>query len=203
MRRQARYRMRRGWVTLALAMVVVASACGGEADPYGQLTDLEASYVIPFSGQWGLGDPCADADCVGDIDSDRLRDASWFVVAAIGVMDPGVEVTPDTEATVQVHLDVTGKVREQEQQATIEALAWAQDVAWAMEALAAGHELWAATECGVGTAPEYICHFVAIDNRDRFAGIGYGKGLLFTTPLAREAAHRGSLTGRQFLEDHI
>ena len=33
-------------------------------------------------------------------------------------------------------------------------------------------------------------------------GIGYGEGLLVTTPLAGKAAHCGSLTGRQ-VEDNL
>ena len=186
------------WVALGLALAVLATGCGGDDDPYGRLTDLELSYVIPNSAQWAGGDPCAESDCSGEIDSSQLRNASWFVVDGIDATAAAV----GAEETIQIRLDVAGVVREPEQPGTIDGVAWGQDVAWALEALDAGHELWAATECP-GLETGYVCHFVAIDDHDRFAGIGYGQGLLFTTPLARETAHRGSLSGRQFLEDHI
>ncbi len=193
-----RHRARWASVALGMTFVVLATGCGGDDDPYGRLTDLEISYVIPGSGQWAIGDPCAEADCSGEIDSGQLGDASWVVVDVVTV----VEGTAGEERTIRISMDIEGVVRGAEDPASFEGSAWGQDVGWASEALAAGHELWAATECP-GLTDEYVCHFVAIDEHGRFAGIGYGMGLLFTTPLAREAAHRGALSGRQFLEDHL
>ncbi len=183
---------------LGTALVVLAAGCGSGDDPYGMLTDLELSYVIPGSGQWAIGDLCAEADCSGEIDSGQLGDASWVVVENITV----VEGIAGDDRTIQIAMDVARDVRGPEDGASVQASAWGQDVEFASEALAAGHDLWAATECP-GLDDSYVCHFVAIDERGRFAGIGYGKGLVFTAPLAREAANSGAQTGRQFLEDHL
>ena len=183
---------------LGLALALFAAACSTTSSPYGQLTDLELSYVIPDSGQWAEGNPCAESDCAGAIDSSSLRAASWVVIDGISATDDGT----GTEAMIEVVLSGIGPVREPAQRSEVMARAWGQDVAWALEAMAAGHELWAATDCN-GLASDLVCHFVAIDDRDRFAGIGFGAALLFTTPLAREAAHGGALNGRQFLEDLI
>ncbi len=181
-----------------LVLTLLATACSTASSPYSRLTDLELSYVIPDSGQWAEGNPCAEGDCSGDVDSSTLRSASWFVIDDIAATDGDI----GTEATIEVVLSVVGPVREPEQRAEMTATAWGQNVGWVLEAMTAGHEIWAATGCG-GLDSEYVCHFVAIDDRDRFAGIGYGAAGLFTTPLAREAAHHGSLSGRQFLEDLI
>jgi hypothetical protein len=186
------------FVVLGLALAITATACTAPTNPYRTLTDLELSYVIPNSSQWAGGDPCVAADCGGEIDRRQLREASWFVIDGI----TAVNGDPGAEATIDIQLDVIGPVREPEQRNLIDGSAWGQDVGWALEAMAAGHELWIETDCP-GSDDGYVCHFVAIDDNDRFAGIGYGTGLLLTTPLARQAAHRGSLTGRQFLEDHI
>jgi hypothetical protein len=178
--------------------LITLSGCGAEDDPYAALTDAELSYVVPGSAEWAEGDPCEGADCGGPVTSAELPNASWFVLNGVRVIEDGI----DEERSIAILIDVEEGLRGHIDQETIEARAWAQDVEWILEVLAAGHDVWAAMNCD-GLEPEVICHFVAIDDQGRFAGIGYGAGRYFTTPLAREAHAQRAASGQQFLRDII
>ncbi len=177
-------------------VVLVVSGCGD--DPYSRLSDeIESLYVIPDSARWATGDPCSE-DCGGEITVDIVQGLSWVVVERVHVP---AGTAPDAR-----HIDVAidfGAVRSGAvSEARIEQRVWGQDVRWVLEAAAEGHEIWVGLECQLRaeSVPCLASMFVAFDEQGRFAGLGYGAGRLFTTPLAREAADGGALTGRQFFE---
>jgi hypothetical protein len=69
--------------------------------------------------------------------------ASWFVLNGVRVIEGGT----DEERSIAVLIDVEEELRGDIDQETIEARAWAQDVEWILEVLAAGHDVWAAMNC--------------------------------------------------------
>jgi hypothetical protein len=180
---------------MAAALALVVAGCS-RLDPYEGLTPAELAYVIPDSARWGPGNPCAEVGCGGAVESRYLRRASWVVFDAVSVVAGSVGAKG--EGSIRIELDVVEVLRGSVDTASVEVDAWEPDIERVLQALDAGHELWAAVQCrGLGGN---VCYIVAIDDEGRFAGIGDGAGLLFTAPLAREAADARAPSGRQFLE---
>ena len=186
----------RAIVGLAALFIVVSAVCA--EDPYAGLSDREMSYVIPGSASWGPGNPCAESDCGGEISSAYLDTGPWFVVGDVRITG---EATEDGNST-PVEIDVTRVIHGDLEETTLERALWSDDLTVLHEVQDLGLEVWAASPCD-GMEVHVVCYLVAIDDTGRFAGLGYGDALLFTAPLAREAAAQDAASGRAFLEAAI
>lgn len=181
---------------VGLAVATLLSAGCGQAS-YEGLGQLELSYVIPNSASWGTGDPCAEADCGGPITADELSASNWIAVAGVRIVEG-----PDHEGqAITVEMN-TKSISTSQPSDPFVGRAWGEDVRAASDALEEGHEVWASTQCP-GLEPDYICHFIAFDEAGRFAGLGYGKALYLTTPLAQMATRSNATSGRSFVESLV
>lgn len=71
---------------------------------------------------------------------------------------------------------------------------------WMNEANVAGHRLVLGTECPAEASSETtILEVIAIDDRGRIAGIGFGAEQFTTIPLARAAAANAADSGEAYL----
>lgn len=183
----------------AVEMCLLAVLCLGivacETGSYALLDQTELAYVIPDSESWGSGDPCAEADCGGPVDVGSFADSYWVVVESIALVDGSA----GERDVVTIQLTIDRSTRDESMGEAITVRGWGEDVEAAQNALEAGNEVWAATLCP-GLESDYLCHFIAFDNQDRFAGLGYGAALYLTTPLAEGAAAAEAASGREYIE---
>jgi hypothetical protein len=186
---------RRSAIEIGLLGVLCLLIVACESGSYELLDQTEHAYVIPGSESWGSGDPCAEADCGGPVDVGSLADSSWVVVESIALVDGSA----GDRDTVTVELNIDRSARGESMGDAITVRGWGEDVEAAQNALEAGNEVWAATLCP-GLESDYLCHFIAFDNQDRFAGLGYGAALYLTTPLAEGAAAAEAANGREYVE---
>lgn len=189
---------RRSAIELGLLGVLCIGIVACDASSYELLDQTELAFVIPDSESWGSGEPCAEADCGGPVDVGSLAESSWAVVESIALVN-GAAGERDT---VTVELKINRSARGGSMGDSITARGWGEDIEAAQNALDAGNEVWAATQCP-GLESDYLCHLIAIDSQDRFAGLGYGATLYLTTPLAEGAAAAQAESGRGYLESLI
>lgn len=177
-----------------LCLALGVAGCG-DADPYAELSPAEMAFVIPESAGWGPADPCANSDCRGPVDVEDLAEADRLAIDTIEVIEGAV----GDDDSARVRIAVAETLAGEPHGAAVEKRLWGTDVEVILDALTAGHDVWAATPCQ-GMIDDVVCHLVIFDTEERFAGIGSGASLYFTRPLARQAAAANATTARAFIE---